>query len=66
MTSCLPIIGQEKATPIGCILSDSPGTEPGSKSDIYDCLVFVVVVVFCASAGKATCARVNDLPMVAA
>jgi len=29
MTSCLPIIGLAKATPVGHILSDSPGAETG-------------------------------------
>jgi len=45
MTSCLPIIGQAKVTPIGRILSDSPAAESGAKSDVYGCLLLIVVAV---------------------
>ena len=39
MTSCLAIIGQAKAMPIGRITqSDSPGSSTGAKSDACDCL----------------------------
>jgi len=40
MTSCLSIIGVTKSTLIGNILMVThQGAEPGTKSDVYDCLV---------------------------
>jgi len=39
-TSCLLIIGQADATPVGCILKViHQGAAPGTKSDVYDCHV---------------------------
>jgi len=39
MTSCLAIIGQAKAMPIGRILKVTrQGAAPGTKSDACDCL----------------------------
>ena len=32
-TSCLPIIGEPEVTPVGRVLSDSPGGSTGAKSD---------------------------------
>jgi len=40
MTSCLLIIGQAKATPVGRIFKVThQGAAPGAKSDVYDFLV---------------------------
>ena len=40
MASCLPIIGQAKATPIGVYSVIHQKVEPYvAKSDVYDCLV---------------------------
>jgi len=48
MTSCLAIIGREKATPEGRALRMTHQEAAlGAKSDDYDCLVVVVVVIAC-------------------
>ena len=49
MTSCLAIIiGQVKATPVGRALRMTHQEAAlGAKSDDYDCLVVVVVVIAC-------------------
>ena len=40
LTSCLPIIVQAKATPVGYILKvTQQGAAPGAKSEVYNCLV---------------------------
>jgi len=39
MTSCLPVFGQAKATPIARILKVTYQCNRGLKSDVYDCLV---------------------------
>jgi len=58
MASCLAIIGQEKATPVGRILRMTHQEAAlGAKSNDYDCLVVVVVVVVVVIA----CIDVSDL-----
>jgi len=42
----LSIIDQANATIIRRVLRDSAGAAPGAKSDVYDCLVFVLLPEF--------------------